>query len=137
MKSPSAVQSFALAACVLAVLAGCADMGKIKPQAVALKPAELNPGLAIAAASTNATAAWPEQQWWEALHDQQLNQLVAAALADNPTLRATQARVRQAESLAGVAKAGTLPQVSAAASADRELYSAHSTVPAPLAGNYA
>jgi NodT family efflux transporter outer membrane factor (OMF) lipoprotein len=122
-------------ACALAVLAGCADMGNVKPQAVALKAADLNPGKAIGAAS--APVAWPDQRWWEALHDEQLNKLVSAALNDSPTLRAAQARVRQAESLAGVAKAGTLPRVDASASADRELYSAHSTVPAPLAGNYA
>lgn len=125
----------AMLACALALLAGCADMGDVKPQAVALKSAALNPGKAIAAAS--ADIAWPVEHWWEALHDAQLNQLVAAAMADNPSLRATSARVRQAEALAGVAKAGTLPRVDASASADRERYSAHSTVPAPLAGNYA
>ena len=120
---------------VVAVLAGCADMGDVKPQAVALNSAALNPGKAIAAAG--ADLAWPDERWWEALHDAQLNRLVAAALADNPSLRATSARVRQAEALAGVAKAGTLPRLDASASADRERYSAHSTVPAPLAGNYA
>src|SRR5450830_565447 len=120
---------------MLAALAGCADMGNIKPQASQLKPAELNPGKAIAAASEN--IAWPDERWWEALHDEQLNTLVNAALSDNPNLRATLARVRQAEALAGVAKAATLPRVDASASADRELYSAHSTIPAPLAGNYA
>ena len=125
----------AILACALAVLGGCADMGNIKPQAVALKPAQLNTGKAIGAAS--ADVAWPAQHWWEALHDEQLNDLVGAALSDNPGLRAAQARVRQAESLAGVAKAGTLPRVDASASIDRERYSAHSTVPAPLAGNYA
>jgi NodT family efflux transporter outer membrane factor (OMF) lipoprotein len=130
-----AIRPLALASCMLALLAGCADMGKVRPQAVALKPAELNSGKAIAAASKD--IAWPEQQWWQALHDEQLDKLVSAALADNPTLRATQARVRQAEALAGVARAGTQPRVDASASADRELYSAHSTVPAPLAGNYA
>ena len=124
-----------LTACALAVLAGCADMGNIKPQATALKPEQLHAGKAIAAAS--ADIAWPQQQWWEALHDAQLNRLVSGALADSPNLRAAQARVRQAEAIAGIAKAGTLPRVDAAASADRELYSAHSTVPAPLAGNYA
>ena len=122
-------------ACALALLAGCAGMSDVKPQAVALKSAQLNPGKAIGAASAN--IAWPEEHWWVALHDEQLNKLVSAALADSPTLRATLARVRQAESLAGAAKAGTLPRVDASASADRELYSAHSTVPAPLAGNYA
>jgi len=123
-------------ACALAALAGCADMGHVAPQAVALKSTELNAGKAIAAAS-GANIAWPEEQWWQALHDEQLNKLVQAALADNPSLRGTLARVRQAEALAGVARAGTLPRADASASADRELYSAHSTVPAPLAGNYA
>jgi NodT family efflux transporter outer membrane factor (OMF) lipoprotein len=128
------LSSFAvsLLACVLA---GCANMGNVKPQASQLKPADLNPGKAIAAASAN--IAWPDQRWWEALHDEQLNKLVNAALSDNPSLRATLARVRQAEALAGVAKAATQPRVDASASADRELYSAHSTIPAPLAGNYA
>jgi len=119
----------------LAAMSGCADMGNIKPQAQQMKVAQLNAGKAIAAAS--ADVAWPQAQWWQALHDEQLNQLVAAALADNPGLHVAQARVRQATALAGVAKAATLPRVDAAATADRELYSAHSTVPAPLAGNYA
>nr|WP_267875242.1 efflux transporter outer membrane subunit [Duganella lactea] len=117
------------------MLAGCANMSNIQPQASQIQLANLNPGQAIAAASAN--IAWPDERWWEALHDEQLNQLVAAALSDNPSLRATLARVRQAEALAGVAKAATQPRVDAAASADRELYSAHSTIPAPLAGNYA
>jgi NodT family efflux transporter outer membrane factor (OMF) lipoprotein len=132
VKLPSS--RLAVSLLTLAVLAGCADMGHIKPQATQLKPAELNPGKAIAAASEN--IAWPDERWWEALHDEQLNKLVNAALSDNPNLRATLARVRQAEALAGVAKAATLPRVDASASADRELYSAHSTIPAPLAGNY-
>ncbi|NGZ87793.1 efflux transporter outer membrane subunit [Duganella sp. SAP-35] len=127
--------SAAMLACALALLAGCADMGHVQPRAVALNSAELNPGKAIAGAG--APVAWPEERWWEALHDAQLDRLVAAALDDNPSLRATLARVRQAEALAGVARAGTLPRVDAGASADRELYSRHSTVPAPLAGNYA
>ncbi|MYM36444.1 efflux transporter outer membrane subunit [Duganella sp. FT94W] len=110
-------------------------MGNIQPQASLIQVANLNPGQAIAAASAN--IAWPDERWWEALHDEQLNQLVAAALSDNPSLRATLARVRQAEALAGVARAATQPRVDAAASADRELYSAHSTIPAPLAGSYA
>lgn len=127
--------SFALAVCVLA---GCAQMGKIEPQARRIAPSDLHHGQAIAAASAAAGAvAWPDARWWHELHDEQLNKLVAAALRDNPTLRATLARVRQAEALAGAAQAATLPRVDASASADRELYSAHSTIPAPLAGNYA
>ncbi|WP_371866348.1 efflux transporter outer membrane subunit [Duganella radicis] len=130
MKRASAT-AFAAAA----LLAGCADMGKVRPQAVPLQAAALNPGKALGAASAN--IAWPDERWWEALHDAQLNRLVNTALSDNPSLRAALARMRQAEALAGVAKAATQARVDASASADRELYSAHSTIPAPLAGNYA
>ena len=124
-----------LAACALAVLAGCADMGRIEPQAVKHDAQQLNAGKAIADAS--ADVAWPAQAWWEALHDEQLNRLVAGAIADSPTLRAAEARVRQAEALAGVAKAGTLPRVDASASMDRELYTANGAIPAALAGKTA
>ena len=134
--SPSFAKPVALSmlACALA-LAGCADMGNVKPQAVAIKPLELNAGKAIAAAS--ADVAWPAEQWWLALHDEQLNTLVNTALAGSPTLRGAQARVRQAESLAGVARAGTLPKVDASASVDRELYTANGAIPAALAGKTA
>lgn len=125
----------AMVACALAVLAGCADMGKIEPQAVALKPAELNAGNAIASAS--ADVAWPTEAWWESLHDQQLNQLIVTATSDSPSLRAALARVRQAEALAGVARAGTLPRVDASASVDRELYTGNGAIPAALAGKVA
>lgn len=96
--------SLALSVCVLA---GCANMGNVQPQATRIKSADLNPGKAIAAASAagDKLVAWPDECWWEALHDEQLNQLVAAALNDNPSLRGTLARVRQAEALAGVANA--------------------------------
>jgi NodT family efflux transporter outer membrane factor (OMF) lipoprotein len=116
------------------VLAGCADMGNIKPQSHSLPANSLNAGSAIRSA---APMAWPTEAWWEALGDAQLNRLVAAAVADNPTLKVAQARVRQAQALAGVAEAATLPRVDASVSADRERYSAHSTVPPPLAGNWA
>lgn len=125
----------ATAAALALTLVGCADMGDIQPQTHKLDVTRLHAGHAIAAATTG--VAWPRQQWWEALGDAQLNRLVAAALADNPGLHLAQARVSQARALAGVAQAATLPRVDASASADRELYSAHSTVPAPLAGNYA
>ncbi|KQQ46427.1 fusaric acid resistance protein [Duganella sp. Leaf126] len=125
----------AMLAGVLLVLAGCADMGQIAPQAVPVAPQTLNAGKAIAHAG--ADVAWPSQAWWEALHDEQLNTLVATAIAGSPTLRAAEARVRQAEALAGVARAATLPKVDASASIDRELYTANGAIPAALAGKTA
>ncbi|MBA5690043.1 efflux transporter outer membrane subunit [Rugamonas apoptosis] len=125
----------AAAATLALTLAACADMGGIAPQAHKLDATSVNAGAAIKGAMAH--AAWPQEQWWEALQDPQLNRLMASALADNPSLHAAQARVRQARALAGITEAATLPRVDAAASAQRELFSAHAMVPPPLAGNYA
>jgi len=123
-----------LAVMAALVLAGCAGMGNIQPQSHTLPANSLKSGAAISAA---APVAWPTEAWWEALGDAQLNRLVTVAVADSPTLKVAEARVRQADAIAGVARAATLPRVDATASTDRERYSAHSTVPAPLAGNWA
>lgn len=123
------------AVAALLALAGCADMGNIQPQARQLGASTLRAGSAITAAG--ADVQWPQERWWEALHDPQLNRLVDAAQADNPGLRVAQARVRQAAALAGITKAATLPRVDASASSTRELFPAHASVPPPLAGNYA
>lgn len=122
------------AALLLLVLSGCADMGPVRPQATLTPAAQLATGAAIAAAPP---AAWPEETWWQALGDPQLDRLVAAAIENNPSLKGAQARVRQAEALAGAAEAATGPRVDASAAINRERYSAHGTTPPPLAGNWA
>ncbi|WP_348699920.1 efflux transporter outer membrane subunit [Duganella fentianensis] len=124
-----------VAASLLALLAGCAPMQAAHTQATPISVTTLDAGKAIRAA--RADAEWPSEHWWEALHDSQLNRIVASALAQQPTLKLAQARVRQAAALAGITQAATLPRVDASASAERQRYSANSTVPPPLAGNYA
>ena len=91
---------FAIAVSLTLALAACADMGNIHPQAKQLDPNALGAGKAIKQAAS--TVEWPRQQWWEALHDAQLNELLRTALADNPGLRAAQDRVNQAQSIAGI-----------------------------------
>ena len=126
-----------------ALLTACASPGERAAAARRHDPASLDAGQAIrdsarhAAASNTATAAWPSQAWWQALHDPQLDRLIAAALDGNPTLKASAARVRQADAIAGLADAATGPRADASASIDRERYSAHGTAPAALAGRYA
>lgn len=130
------MKPFRIAAAALALtLAACADMRGIAPQASKIDATRVNAGAAIKGAMTG--TAWPREQWWEALQDPQLNRLMAGALADNPGLHAAQARVRQARALAGIAEAATLPRVDAAASAQRERFSANYLIPPPLGGNYA
>ena len=125
-----------LAASLILALSACADMGHIAPQSAMLDANKLQASQAMDAAAS-AAIQWPRAQWWQDLHDPQLNRLMEQALADSPTLRGAQARVRQAEALAGAAEDRTRPQADANVSINRELYSQHGSTPAPLAGNYA
>ena len=124
-----------LTASLVLALSACADMGHIAPQSALADAHALDGGKAADAGSTPID--WPRAQWWQALQDPQLDRLMEQALADSPTLRGAQARVRQAEALAGAAEDRTRPQGDASVSINRELYSQHGSTPAPLAGNYA
>ncbi|OHX12417.1 fusaric acid resistance protein [Chromobacterium sphagni] len=119
----------------LALLAAaCADPGAQRPQSRLLDPNSLDAGRLIQQAA--AKAAWPQADWWRGLHDEQLNRLIAAALADNPSLHAAEARLRQAQAMSGVAEAVTRPQVGGEASFTRQRYSEQDFIPPPEAGNY-
>ncbi|WP_244813726.1 efflux transporter outer membrane subunit [Caballeronia sp. Lep1P3] len=93
-------------------MAGCASTGKIAPQDSMKDASALDAGSAIdAAARANADAAWPEQQWWRAYRDPQLDAWIARATAGSPTLAMAAARVREAREQAGVAHSALLPHV--------------------------
>ena len=60
-------------------------------------------------------------QWWTLLHSAQLDELIRQALADNPTLDAAQATLRQArENLRAVVGSALFPSVDAEVSASRQ-----------------
>jgi NodT family efflux transporter outer membrane factor (OMF) lipoprotein len=59
-------------------------------------------------------------RWWEAFGDQGLNTVVEAALAGNLQLRATWARLLQADALATQGWSGLWPQIQATGSATRQ-----------------
>jgi NodT family efflux transporter outer membrane factor (OMF) lipoprotein len=99
-------------------IAGCASTGGIAPQARETDPASLDAGAAIRAA--DADARWPAADWWRAYNDPQLDTWIAAAQAGNPTLAVAQARVRQAQSMAGVARAALAPQINGNLSIERQ-----------------
>nr|WP_310796292.1 efflux transporter outer membrane subunit [Burkholderia thailandensis] len=110
MQSPATRGTFALAVLAISlIMAGCASMGDVAPQAKQIDPASLDAGAAIAAAERD--AGWPAADWWRAYRDPQLDAWIAASLAGNPSLAAAQARVREAQSLARVAHAEELPQL--------------------------
>ncbi|QQC64082.1 efflux transporter outer membrane subunit [Paraburkholderia ginsengisoli] len=118
---------------ILLTIAGCASTGGIAPQDHGIEPSSLDAGNAIRAA--NADAQWPAADWWRAYNDPQLNQWIEAAQLGNPSLAAAQARVREAMSMAGVARSALSPQVNGSLSIQRQKWADNLYYgPGPLAG---
>lgn len=116
------------------MLAGCASQGPAHAPLATLAPDAL--GLqARSAPDTTTDAALPTAQWWGSLGDAQLNQLVALALQDNPSLAASQTRLDKALALATATSSATDVRGSFTTDATRQHYSANGMIPAPIAGH--
>jgi NodT family efflux transporter outer membrane factor (OMF) lipoprotein len=63
-------------------------------------------------------SAWPDDGWWEAYNDRQLDGLMTEGVAGSPDLSAAVARFRAAEGLAQQAGAALLPSLDASGSID-------------------
>lgn len=73
-------------------------------------------------------------QWWAAFADPQLDQLVAQATRDNPSLTDALARLARARSEAVEARSARQPHIDASADIYRERYSASYIYPPPYGG---
>lgn len=120
------VTSRAAAVLLNSLLAACISAPHVAP---AEKPVEARTDLGL-----GATVAPVQDDWWAAYQDPQLDQLLRAALADNPTLAATLARLRQAQAVVFATRAALWPYVSYDASETRERVSSHDTIPSQFAG---
>jgi len=110
------------------LLGGCITPHSAPPKERALEnPADL--GL------SGAPAPVAGSEWWSAYQDPQLDRLMRAALADNPTLAQSLARVREAQAEAAAVHSASWPQVSYDAAESRERISAHDPIPAPYGGS--
>jgi len=116
-------------------LAGCVSMGPQLPLAHLNTDAAPDSSRAIGSLTTE-TAAWPNQDWWRAYGDAQLDRLVTQARAASPTVAGALARVRQAAALEGLAASALAPQANASARTARQRYSENGSVPKPLAGSW-
>jgi NodT family efflux transporter outer membrane factor (OMF) lipoprotein len=126
--------AFALVLLSCALVAGCLhdrDWHASRPVAASSLTADRT----LATAQINA-AAWPEDNWWHAYGDAQLDVLMAEALAGSPSLQIAQARLRQAQAVATSASAPRLPNTTVDAETTRQKYSANSIYPPPFAGNW-
>lgn len=105
----------ALVALALA-LGGCAQLPDLGAAASLRNAADYKSSQSLAAP----LAAWPDERWWQAYGDAQLDALIDEALRDSPDMAAAAARLRRAEALGQVAGAALQPQVSGNASASAQ-----------------
>jgi len=72
--------------------------------------------------------------WWDSLHDPQLNQLISVALADSPDLKSAEARVRRAQHIAEESASSLWPSLDLNGYAYREHFSYYGLIPPPFNG---
>jgi NodT family efflux transporter outer membrane factor (OMF) lipoprotein len=109
------------------LLAGCISSGYVPPPEHALEnPTDLGLSAALAPVA--------DAEWWSVYRDPQLDRLLRAALADNPTLAQSLARVRAAQAEAGAVRADSRPSITYDATETRERFSAHDPIPPPYGG---
>ena len=118
----------ALASTVVMTLAGCASPGDIASHATPLAPSRV--GLAGDAA---VPALAPD--WWAAFADPALNALIEKALADNPNLKVSAARVERAAAGVAATRANEGPQVNGSLEATRQRFTENGLYPPPIAGS--
>lgn len=117
-----------------ALISGCIhDGNRDAPRPVAASTLTAERTLATAPINEEA---WPQDNWWHAYGDPQLDTLMSEALAGSPTLQIAQARLRQAQALVTRAGAPRLPNTTLDAETTRQRYSANSIYPPPFAGNW-
>ena len=97
-------------ACLFALICSATVMASPTPKSIALEVLGDTPSYSIGPTGSKA-----EQAWWQELKDPRLQQWIAQALNDNPSLQAAWERVRLAESAAMQQGSALLPsaQVSA------------------------
>jgi NodT family efflux transporter outer membrane factor (OMF) lipoprotein len=117
----------ALAAAVL--LAGCADYKGIESHATMRTNESV--GLAPGSAPSFAVNA----EWWRDFGDENLDRLIAQALAGNPNLKIAEARLAKAQAASEGARSALLPQVNGEFDSQRQKFSAHNIYPPPIGGS--
>jgi NodT family efflux transporter outer membrane factor (OMF) lipoprotein len=120
---------------LLLLLAGCASMHGLKPQATMARVDGLQAERALADAHTDA-AAWPSRDWWSRFGDPQLDRLIDEAVAGSPTLNVALARAREASALADEAASVRSPRVDSSLSSTRERFASGGLFPPPYGGNW-
>jgi NodT family efflux transporter outer membrane factor (OMF) lipoprotein len=109
------------------LLCACISSHYAPPKERALSPSDLGLSAALAPVA--------RAEWWAAYQDPQLDQLLRGALADNPTLAQSLARVRKAQAEAAAVHSDSWPSITYDATETRERFSAYDPIPPPYGGS--
>jgi NodT family efflux transporter outer membrane factor (OMF) lipoprotein len=132
---PTRVALVYIAFAATVVLAGCADMKALAPEA-SMRDVNAMASARSLQGATVSSAAWPKADWWRSFNDPQLDALMDEALAGSPTLAVAAARTRKALAAADTAKAPLYPQVEGNFASTRERFSGQGLAPPPIAGTW-
>jgi NodT family efflux transporter outer membrane factor (OMF) lipoprotein len=105
-------------------LPGCAQIPASTSQAKPMDVPAIGQTLQASAAAVGAE--WPKLDWWADFHNPGLEKLIAAALRDNPNLKLTATRVREAQALADFRRGSLFPSVDLQMSLAGRRFSANS-----------
>jgi len=111
---------------------GCAWFGDETKRAQMMVQPEMSRTLAASPLSS-VNGQWPQSSWWEVFEIPTLNQLVIAALADNPNFKVAAARLRQSQAMVDAQTTELYPTLDANVSFSAQRFSTNS-VQAKLAG---
>ncbi|WP_144423997.1 efflux transporter outer membrane subunit [Herbaspirillum hiltneri] len=111
-------------------LAGCAQFSDLGPRAEPKAIDAYQSSQSLDAAANAGAVAWPDDNWWTAYGDKQLNALMGEALRGAPSMAVARARLLKAEGVAQQQGAALLPQVTGNASLDHMKQSYNNGVPA-------
>jgi NodT family efflux transporter outer membrane factor (OMF) lipoprotein len=107
-------------------LAACAGLPSREPPLAMKAGSDYASGRSFAAEARP----WPQDAWWRAYGDPQLDALIAEALQGAPSVAVAQARLRQARAQADSTAAARAPQLTANASASAQKQSQNYLSPA-------
>ncbi len=130
---------FPLAAAILTglmVLGGCATHDATTARAQLNDPNRLAAVPQLDAGDADSNGRMPRRDYWKALGDPQLDDIIAAALAGSPGIKVADARLRHASALIVMTRSATLPNVSGDISTTSKRFSENWIYPSPLAGSW-
>ncbi|HEX9390669.1 MAG TPA: efflux transporter outer membrane subunit [Usitatibacteraceae bacterium] len=110
----------------LALIAGCASFGDNAPKSTVLAAGD--------AGASGSVIDGPGDRWWQAYGDPQLNALIDRALAQSPSLKLAEARMRRAQAVSGVADAARKLQINGNIDSTYQRFPEHGLLPPPFAG---